>query len=419
MGCEFKTAALQYPPYIKYMQQKETKSPRLQLLDSLDYRILTEVAQHFNYTYTLQEPSDGQWGMPLANGSWTGIIRTLQRQEADFSLALTSTFARSRVVDFSRVYMGEPLIIISAKARPLPNYLSLISPFSETVWATLSVSIVASSLTLWLLQKAWAYGTGGSDLRLSSALLYSWGTLMEDSPAATPPNSSGRILVLTWLTYCLVMTTAYRSSLVAHLTVQGKTAEINSFEDLLSHSGWSWGMHSNAGATETYMKSKPNPVIEKLEKRMQFLTADENVALALKGSHGYISSKYSLLADIAIEYTDSLRISNTEYNPFPGVAWAFRKGIPLRKDVIRLTQRLMEAGLIDRWMEEVLRSSGSGKVAQRRQPEDSHVVLRTEHLLSAFILLFLGHTMAGLAFFFETVTTVDECGCSSEQPHSQ
>lgn len=76
-------------------------------------------------------------------------------------------------------------------------------------------------------------------------------------------------MVVTWLTYCLVMTTAYRSSLVAHLTVQGKTAEINSFEDLLSHSGWSWGMHSNTGSMGTYMKSKPNPVIEQLGKKMQ------------------------------------------------------------------------------------------------------------------------------------------------------
>lgn len=81
-------------------------------------------------SYTLQEPPDGQWGTPSANGSWTGIVRTLQRQEADFSLGLTPTFARSRVVEFARVYMSEPLIIASAKARPLPNYLSLISPFS-------------------------------------------------------------------------------------------------------------------------------------------------------------------------------------------------------------------------------------------------------------------------------------------------
>lgn len=48
MGREFKTVTLQYFPYINYTQQ-ETKSPQLQ--DSLDYRILTEVAQHFNFTY--------------------------------------------------------------------------------------------------------------------------------------------------------------------------------------------------------------------------------------------------------------------------------------------------------------------------------------------------------------------------------
>lgn len=41
-----------------------------------------------------------------------------------------------------------------------------------------------------------------------------------------------------------------------------------------------------------------------------------------------------------------------------------RKGIPIRNDIIRLSQRLVEAGLIDRWMEEVLKTSGSGKATQ-------------------------------------------------------
>lgn len=51
MGREFKIVTLQYFPYINYTHQMETKSPRLQLQDSLDYRILTEVAQQFNITY--------------------------------------------------------------------------------------------------------------------------------------------------------------------------------------------------------------------------------------------------------------------------------------------------------------------------------------------------------------------------------
>ena len=82
------------------------------------------------HSYTIREPLDGEWGAPRDDGNWTGIVGTLQHHQADFCLGLTPNYARSRVVDFSRVYIGDPLVIISAKPRPLPNYLSLTRPFT-------------------------------------------------------------------------------------------------------------------------------------------------------------------------------------------------------------------------------------------------------------------------------------------------
>lgn len=50
MGHEFSIVTLNYFPYIHYMPEFENSS-RLQMQDSLDYRILTEITQHLNITY--------------------------------------------------------------------------------------------------------------------------------------------------------------------------------------------------------------------------------------------------------------------------------------------------------------------------------------------------------------------------------
>ena len=36
-----------------------------------------------NFTFTLRKPPDGQWGSLMKNGTWTGMVKELQRKKAD------------------------------------------------------------------------------------------------------------------------------------------------------------------------------------------------------------------------------------------------------------------------------------------------------------------------------------------------
>lgn len=80
--------------------------------------------------YELVEPPDGQWGVVDDSGNWSGIVGMLQHERADFSFCLTTTSPRMRVMDHSRIYTHDPLVIISLKPQPLPQYLSIIRPLS-------------------------------------------------------------------------------------------------------------------------------------------------------------------------------------------------------------------------------------------------------------------------------------------------
>ena len=39
-----------------------------------------------NFTFTIERPKDGEWGILQKNGSWTGMVGMLARQEIDFGI---------------------------------------------------------------------------------------------------------------------------------------------------------------------------------------------------------------------------------------------------------------------------------------------------------------------------------------------
>lgn len=44
-----------------------------------------------------------------------------------------------------------------------------------------------------------------------------------------------------WLVFCLIISTGYKSSLVAHLTVKAKSQVPEGFDDLVEFNNWRWG----------------------------------------------------------------------------------------------------------------------------------------------------------------------------------
>ncbi|KAK3892440.1 hypothetical protein Pcinc_003673 [Petrolisthes cinctipes] len=65
------------------------------------------------------------------------------------------------------------------------------------------------------------------------------------------------------------MTSSYRSSLISHLVVQGKSPVINSVKELVERDEWRWGTQRMTGAIKPYLKSSPNPDMRKLYYQMQ------------------------------------------------------------------------------------------------------------------------------------------------------
>ncbi|XP_071550551.1 glutamate receptor ionotropic, kainate 5-like [Panulirus ornatus] len=410
-------------------------------LDSLDIRILKAFAAQANFTcrhvtrvltnrFQIREPLDRQWGVQREDGSWTGIVHVLQHQQADFSMTITPTVTRSQVIQFTSLYMQAKIVIISLKPRLLPQHLAIVRPFPGALWVALFVSILLWSIAMWLIERARSWVLGGSGLHLSSALFYSWTALMRNCITHLPVNVTGRLLVGLLLVSCLIITTAYRSSLVAHLIVQHKDAEINTLHDLLSHDGWSWGTNRKGTVLSIYFEETQYPSVKKIADGMQYSpTLEEQIRRVLQGGYSYITFKSDVVKPEFTRHTNRrgytpIHVSRTEYPVFPGNGWAFRIGAPFRHRISQMMERLIASGLIDYWLDDVI--AKASKMSRDRtdneevedvvsneilEDDEENRILGMNHLQGAFYLLLSGYGAVCLVLLGEKLAY----SCSTSQ----
>ncbi|XP_071533847.1 glutamate receptor ionotropic, kainate glr-3-like [Panulirus ornatus] len=409
-----------------FRRNSDAPGTTLTPIDSVDIRMLNTFAAHANFTYEVREPSDGQWGVEKTDGNWTGIVGTLQYHLADFSLIIAVTPGRLQVMHFSCIYHQAYVAIFSLKPETLPQNLAIIRPFTGMIWLVLFASILVWSVTLWLLQKVWSGMSGGRGLELSSAFLYIWSVLLEKWTFDPPPTFTSRMLVGPWLLVCTILTIAYRSSLVAHLVMQDKLPEINTFQDLLVRRGWQWGMSYKNSSLNTVLETHPNSDVQKIERNMQYAQEEDQFQRVLKGGYSYITYQEGGIAAVATRYTNSrgytpIHVSRTGYREFAGDAWGFRRGAPFLPRISRMIQNLLEAGFVDYWQKEMragymrkrkLMRKGKAEEEDAREivayeyseVDDGQVVLGLNHLQGAFYLLLLGGGLSILLLLWENLT---------------
>ncbi|KAK3861468.1 hypothetical protein Pcinc_032575 [Petrolisthes cinctipes] len=209
--------------------------------DSVNKRVLEVLAKKLNFTYGIYEAPMKTTGVEDKNGNYNGLMGQLQREEADLSSILALTLFRFKVADFVRICPTDKVTVISLKPTLLPQHLAIVRPFAGEVWSGVGIGVVVWGITVWLLQSIWQRFVGRLQVQFSTYLLYGWGALTEQPPRDPSVNASGQMLVGWWLVFCLIISTGFKSSLIAHLTVQGKTRPIETLRDLVDGDGWRRG----------------------------------------------------------------------------------------------------------------------------------------------------------------------------------
>ncbi|XP_045586021.2 ionotropic receptor 21a-like [Procambarus clarkii] len=336
------------------------------------------------------------------------------------------------------------------KPRSQPQYLALMRPFTVELWVAVLVATFVVGGMLWLLQKVWARSFGQRGLNLSTSLLYMWSIMLEEPFVHPPPNITGQMVVGIWWVFCLVITTMYRSSLVAYLSVPINSAPLDTIDQLLAHPDATWGMEPGFGLGWDWFKFNTNPKVQMVFRKLKILDVEEQMKEVMEGNHAFFTWKYYTKTIIAANFTDRygntpLHISREEFVQ-GSTAWGVRKGLPFLEPMDRILDHLVESGLVNYWFQELFRYATEKAREERMKVQragtaagdwgtidgevvfssdskwaglvgDNAVVLNLNHLQSAFYILLLGYIVASLVFLTEIFNPSSITPTPSPHPH--
>ncbi|KAK3864697.1 hypothetical protein Pcinc_029638 [Petrolisthes cinctipes] len=421
-GYVLRVVTVSYFPFVDYIRAKEEPGTPVTLTDSVDMRLLHTFTRKLNFTYTIHEEPQRTWGAEK-DGVFGGMMGQLQREESDMCTASGTTPNRFKVIDYARIYPSDIMTVTSLQPSLLPQYLALVTPFSDGVWLSLLVGVVGWSVAMWALQLVWTkmVAEGGRGISFSMALMYGWGALLEQTHPDPSLSVSGQLLVGWWLVFCVVITTGYRSSLVAHLTVQGKTAPIDTLEDMVALQGWRWGTEESLykGAVVEYFTKHQDPVVQKTHSVLEVLGWEEGLRKVQEGDYSFLAFRDFIRFIVGSRYTDAngrspFFISKKGISVLPFLGWWFRDGAPLYHRFKELLNRLESAGVRGYWTEQVLEKRiKESREAILRDSQDSrprlilgderHETLKLGHMQGAFYLLCLGLAVAFHVLILELI----------------
>ena len=117
--------------------------------------ILQLLAGSMNFTYTLVEPDDMEYGV-FENGTWMRAVGMVQRREADLAVDMYAIDpARYNVIQYLPVMWNSNRIIIS-HVKTETAFLFL-STFSAAAWCFFFSCVLLVLMCIWLFMKGYMH----------------------------------------------------------------------------------------------------------------------------------------------------------------------------------------------------------------------------------------------------------------------
>ncbi|XP_055797763.1 glutamate receptor ionotropic, kainate 4-like isoform X3 [Salvelinus fontinalis] len=280
--------------------------------------MLRELAELLHFSYHLRLVADGVYGVPSANGTWTGMVGELISrakcylfQKADLAVAgLTITSEREKVIDFSKPFMTLGIsIMYTAHMTRRPGYWSFLDPFSPGVWLFMLLAYLIVSCVLFLVARLTPYEWCSTEpcLRgrcklvlnqytLGNSLWFPVGGFMQQGSAITPHALSTRCLSAVWWFFTLIIVSSYTANLAAFLTVHRMEVPIESVDDLADQTTIEYGT-MQGGSTMTFFQNSQYQTYQRMWNFMHAKQTSVFVKSTEEGIDRVLNSNYAYLLE--------------------------------------------------------------------------------------------------------------------------
>ncbi|XP_042891229.1 glutamate receptor U1-like [Penaeus japonicus] len=257
-GLLVKCSTLQGPPHT-YLKDSPDGSVKISGLygDLWDILIhLLNFTTPYFFRVRCERPSDKGWGI-FHNGSWTGMIGDLEREEADIAIApLDITFSRSLAVDYTfPLSMEGYVIVIKRPTESSSKWKNYLREFTPASWIAVCVLLVLLTLSLVVVMK---YAPRETTITLNDAVMVVSALIAQMGPAMKFDSLASRMLFMTIFLACFLVYNFYSSFLVSALTVRKTSLPFNDLSELYEKKSYTFGF-SGGGSLEDFFKTSTQP----------------------------------------------------------------------------------------------------------------------------------------------------------------
>nr|CAH8819264.1 unnamed protein product [Trichobilharzia regenti] len=288
-GCHRSSISFLYPEMIVQSLQNLSRSASRQLLHvsvlhdppyavrlgenqwtGYCVEVFKEIARRLDFDYTFVEQTDGDYGVRLPNGHWSGIIGQVARKNTDVGLGpLVQDAERSLIVDFTVPYYDSVGITMVNKVNEdlKLGALFFLEVFAWDVWVTTVVVVFLIGFMLAFIDKYSPYsyqnqlkeGDGesmGTVFTVKEALWYVLGSCTQQGEYMDPRSASTRVLVAGLWLLVLIIIAMFSANLAAKLTVTGLRGEITTFKQLIEQDTVKYTIINNSTEMRFFEKLK-------------------------------------------------------------------------------------------------------------------------------------------------------------------
>lgn len=204
----------------------KNNSGDISIAGGIEGRFLEMLASYVGFKYQLVIPPDGEWGVEMPNGSWTGIIGMVNKGVTDLGLGyLVMTEERYKAVKFSTPYNIADKTFITNPPKKLTMSTTFIHPFSLEIWFSCLLALFAFPI---ILKRMTNKCTPYTDIWFRILA-----TFFKQPIKSFQETTQMKLIFGFWSVFITLITLSYSGVLPSFLAVPLKEKNINTIRDLV------------------------------------------------------------------------------------------------------------------------------------------------------------------------------------------
>uniref|UniRef100_A0A182RVR8 Ionotropic glutamate receptor C-terminal domain-containing protein n=1 Tax=Anopheles funestus TaxID=62324 RepID=A0A182RVR8_ANOFN len=383
--------------------------------DGTEILMILELCRRHNCTLEIELVANSEWGEVYPNGSSDGLIGSLIDRRSDVAVAAIYRWYNWYKYVTMSAYTGRSGVsCLVPRPRLLPFWQTPFLSFPASLWLMVCVSFCIGTVAVFITERARQYVRSsrrslGERYKLLDAIFFMLSLYVEQSVPLPNDMMAGSILLSFLLFGGFMVGNSYAGALASVMTIPRYEKSIDTRADFAA-SGMKWSGPTIAWMNSLLMAEQPELVT--IRNSYEVHGGDTLARFShTRRDMGYVHERlqygsYALESFIDINATRLLQPLKEDVF-WEQIITACSKTWPLMGFYDDLILRVQQNGILRYWeLGSVIRNMGleiQRNLANARVHDADHepVKLLIAHFLGVFFILFVGLTLATLAFIVE------------------